>query len=307
MARPKKEGMDYFPHDTDALNDEKIEALRFLYGNDGYAFYFILLERIYRTKNFELDISDTETIQILSRKVGLNEEKFIQILETALKRNCFDRQAYEERKVLTSDGIKKRAFVVVEKRVKMREKYHYSKEISEVVSDAETTQETGEESTQSKEKKSKEKKSINNNSRNSNSYDETSIFFQLASRLSNKIKENNPTSKEPDHEKWANEFRLMIERDNRTEEQLKYLIDWCQQDSFWKTNILSPKNLRKHFDRLVLTIKSEKQHAAKHKKEFAKGSLFDQGEESKKRQAAVKPLTAEEREEMKKWEEELPY
>jgi hypothetical protein len=47
MARPKKEGMDYFPHDTDAVNDEKIEALRLLYGNDGYAFYFILLERIY--------------------------------------------------------------------------------------------------------------------------------------------------------------------------------------------------------------------------------------------------------------------
>ena len=27
MARPIKEGMDYFPHDTDATNDEKIEAL----------------------------------------------------------------------------------------------------------------------------------------------------------------------------------------------------------------------------------------------------------------------------------------
>jgi hypothetical protein len=157
MARPKKEGMDYFPHDTDAVNDEKIESLRLLYGNDGYAFYFILLERIYRTKEFELDVSDAETIQILSRKVGVNEEVFNQILQTALKRGCFDRETYEERKVLTSEGIRKRASVVVEKRVKMRDKYIQDKEI---VSDAETTQETGVESTQSKVKKSKEKKII---------------------------------------------------------------------------------------------------------------------------------------------------
>jgi spore germination protein YaaH len=155
MARPKKEGMDYFPHDTDAVNDEKIEALRYLYGNDGYAFYFILLERIYRTKNFELDVSDAETIQILSRKVGVNEEKFHQMLETSLKRGCFDKQAYEESHVLTSEGIKKRASVVVEKRVKMRDKYQSSKDS---VSDAETTQETEVETPQSKEKESKEKK-----------------------------------------------------------------------------------------------------------------------------------------------------
>lgn len=38
MARPRKEGLGYFPHDTDAVNDEKIEALRALYGNDGYAY-----------------------------------------------------------------------------------------------------------------------------------------------------------------------------------------------------------------------------------------------------------------------------
>ena len=156
MARPKKEGMDYFPHDTDAVNDEKIEALRFLYGNDGYAFYFILLERIYRTKDFELDVSDAETIQILSRKVGVNEEVFLQILETSLKRGCFDKASYDERKVLTSEGIKKRASIVVEKRVKMRDKYQQTKE---EVSDAETTQETEVETPQSKVKKSKEKES----------------------------------------------------------------------------------------------------------------------------------------------------
>jgi predicted phage replisome organizer len=38
-----------------------------------------------------------------------------------------------------------------------------------------------------------------------------------------------------------------------------------------------------------------------------KQSLFEQGEESKKRQAAIKPLSPEEQEQMKRLEEELPY
>lgn len=165
MARPRKEGMDYFPHDTDAVNDTKIEALRMLYGNDGYAFYFILLELIYKQPDFELDVSDAETIQILAKKVEVTPEKFNNMMQTAIKRGCFDADAYHERCVLTSEGVKKRSKVVVDKREKMRQKSHNSavKELlpnSCGVSDAET----GEESTQSKRKvkvKEKIKEKIN--------------------------------------------------------------------------------------------------------------------------------------------------
>jgi hypothetical protein len=153
MARPRKEGMDYFPHDTDAVNDTKIEALRMLYGNDGYAFYFILLELIYRQPNFELDVSDAETIQILAKKVEVTTDKFNSMLQTAIKRECFDASSYHERCVLTSEGVKKRSKVVVDKREKMRNKPSNSaeKELLPdncIVSDAET----GVESTQSKSK-----------------------------------------------------------------------------------------------------------------------------------------------------------
>lgn len=155
MARPKKEGMDYFPHDTDAVNDEKVEALRMLYGNDGYAFYFILLERIYRSKNAELDVSDAETLQILSRKVGIQKDLFDRILETCLKRDCFDSAAYEERGVLTSNGIKKRVAPVIEKRETMRQKYVSS---NKEVSDSETLQKPD----KVKESKGKESKEESN-------------------------------------------------------------------------------------------------------------------------------------------------
>lgn len=156
MARPKKEGMDYFPHDTDSVNDEKVEALRMLYGNDGYAFYFILLERIYRTKNAELDVSDAETMQILSRKVGVTIQEFENMLKTALKRDCFDQNEYEKRGVLTSNGIKKRLAPIIEKRESMRRKYVSNNEKDScVVSDAETRQKP-DKVKESKVKKSKE-------------------------------------------------------------------------------------------------------------------------------------------------------
>ncbi|HHB2941817.1 TPA: hypothetical protein ACORAS_004704 [Bacillus cereus] len=69
---------------------------------------------------------------------------------------------------------------------------------------------------------------------------------------------NNPSAKEPNLEKWANDFRLMREKDNRTDEQIKYLINWTQKDDFWSTNILSPAKLRKQFDALIVKIKKEK-------------------------------------------------
>ena len=70
--------------------------------------------------------------------------------------------------------------------------------------------------------------------------------------------DNNPDVRQPnDLDKWADEFRLMRERDKRTDEQIKFLINWTQNDSFWKTNILSPSKLRKQWDQLVLRAKEQ--------------------------------------------------
>lgn len=142
MARPIKSGVSYFPHDTDASSDEKIEALRSLYGNDGYAFYFILCERIYRTPDLELDVSDAETRQILSRKVGVTLDLFEKMLATSLKHRCFDETTYSKRKVLTSDGIKRRMHKVFEKRARMRDFYTKRREVSSPISAAKTMAET---------------------------------------------------------------------------------------------------------------------------------------------------------------------
>jgi hypothetical protein len=104
--------------------------------------------------------------------------------------------------------------------------------------------------------KHKQKQNNNKPSRPKQVYDEKSIYFQLANRLYEKILENNSQHKKPNLQKWADDIRLMMDRDHRTKDQIVYLIDWCQNDSFWKVNILSPSKLRDKFDQLALKVKS---------------------------------------------------
>ena len=86
-----------------------------------------------------------------------------------------------------------------------------------------------------------------------------SVEMQLAMHLFAKIKENNPDHKEltdSQKQKWADSIRLMIERDNRSPKQIKNMVDWCQADSFWKTNILSTAKLRKQYDAMKVKANS---------------------------------------------------
>ncbi|MDF1507645.1 helix-turn-helix domain-containing protein [Robertmurraya sp. DFI.2.37] len=94
-------------------------------------------------------------------------------------------------------------------------------------------------------------------SRRKQVYDKDSIHYQLALRLFENILANNPDFKKPNLQNWANDVRLMIERDNRTEKQISYLMDWVQNDSFWKSNILSVSKLRDKFDQLAMRAKEE--------------------------------------------------
>lgn len=60
-----------------------------------------------------------------------------------------------------------------------------------------------------------------------------------------------PGFKEPNLEAWANDIRLMRERDNRTPESILAIWAFARQDHFWKTNVLCPGTLREKFDKLT--------------------------------------------------------
>ncbi len=73
---------------------------------------------------------------------------------------------------------------------------------------------------------------------------------RLAEFLLKKILTRLPGFKKPDIQKWALYIDYMIRLDGRTPEDIKHVIGWCRQDTFWQSNILSTEKLRKQFDTL---------------------------------------------------------
>lgn len=111
----------------------------------------------------------------------------------------------------------------------------------------------------------KNDKNDKKNKRHKQVYDESSIYYQLAVFFFERILENNPEHKEPNLQTWSGEVRKMIELDKRTEEQVRYLMKWVQEDDFEKVNVLSPVKLRKRFDGLVMKVKQQKEKKQKPK------------------------------------------
>lgn len=97
--------------------------------------------------------------------------------------------------------------------------------------------------------------SNSNNSRNSKEYGDDSPYMDLAKRLFEHIKKRNPKQKEPNWQTWADDFRKTVELDDRELDEVIKVLDWCQQDDFWRNNVLSPSKFRKQYDQLYLKMK----------------------------------------------------
>ena len=95
-------------------------------------------------------------------------------------------------------------------------------------------------------------------------FNENSVELKLSSLLLNLILKNNPKFKKPNLQKWCTHIARAIRIDKRTPDELRKVIIWCQQDDFWKANILSTSKLRKQFDKLW--IKMPKHEPSRQKK-----------------------------------------
>jgi hypothetical protein len=73
---------------------------------------------------------------------------------------------------------------------------------------------------------------------------------QVCRHLADRIEANG--SKRPTITgRWRESARLLIDRDGRTAERIHKAIDWCQDDEFWRGNILSMPKLREKYDQLA--------------------------------------------------------
>ena len=124
MARPVTPGLKirYFPHDTGASNDTKLRCLCSVFGNDGYATYFRLLERIYADVNAALDLSAQGVWGVVATDCMVSGERLQEIIQAAVSMGLFDPQEWEHR-ILTSAGIQRRKEYISGRRRDSRERY----------------------------------------------------------------------------------------------------------------------------------------------------------------------------------------
>ena len=95
----------------------------------------------------------------------------------------------------------------------------------------------------------------------------SSEALELSKFLKGLILRNNAKAKTPDDlTKWAAEIDRMQKIDHRTLEEIKSIIEFSQNDSFWRANILSAGKLREKFDQLYLKAE-EKEKVSAEKKE----------------------------------------
>jgi len=95
MARPKKTTVDYFPHDCN--HHKTMFILENKFGNDGYAFWFKLLEVLGQTENHVFDCNNPPDWEFLLAKTRVDEVIANSILQTLVNLDAIDPELWSNR------------------------------------------------------------------------------------------------------------------------------------------------------------------------------------------------------------------
>ena len=103
MARPKKRTVDYFPHQCN--HGKTMFILEQKYGNDGYAFWFKLLELLGTTEGHFLHLENSADWEFLQAKTRLYGDKCREILDLLARLDAIDRELWECHRVVWSQNF----------------------------------------------------------------------------------------------------------------------------------------------------------------------------------------------------------
>ena len=123
MARPPKQGLDYFSFDVDFFEDEKIEFVTARFGEKGGLITIKLLCNIYRN-GYSIEWNEDKAT-IFAKRAGNNISPPLvnDVVEELVKRGFFDKSIFNSFDILTSRGIQKRYLQAITERkeVELRE------------------------------------------------------------------------------------------------------------------------------------------------------------------------------------------
>lgn len=121
MARPTKQGLDYFPLDVQL--DDKFHIIEAEHGLEGFAIVIKLLQKIY-SEGYYYEWDEMQQI-LFSKSVSVDRNKVVSVVNDCIKWKLFDEEMYKKHRILTSRGIQRRFVQAIYKRtnVEMIEEY----------------------------------------------------------------------------------------------------------------------------------------------------------------------------------------
>ncbi len=105
MARPHKQGIDYFS--LDVVLDDKFELFEAEFGLQGFGFIIKIFQKIYEANGYYYKWSEDEKL-LFSKRVNVDIDLINDYINSALKRDILSQSIYEKYNILTSKGIQKR-------------------------------------------------------------------------------------------------------------------------------------------------------------------------------------------------------
>lgn len=269
MARPVKEGLDYF--ELDCHMEEKVRLIQAEFGLKGFAIVVKLYQKIYGGFGYYCEWNEDSLLLFMSENgVSSRDEKNLisEIVAACIRRNIFSEKLFNEFGILTSYWVQKRYLNAVSRREKVELIKEYllisvGKNQDNVCINSINVNRNSVNvcsNSQSREEKSREDNNIVATPAEPKpatvSFQDGSFEIRCVDMIINSCLKTFPNSKVPqsltDKQKWAVEIDRMKRIDKRSEEDIVNALDYAITDSFWQTNIRSAKKFREKFETLIV-------------------------------------------------------
>lgn len=117
MARPQKDGVDYFP--VDVTFSDSVKLLRAEFGPVGVGILIAVWQRIYGEKGYYTQW-DNDVALMFSTENGVGVSVVREVISACIRRGIFDREKFEVYGVLTSEGVQERYAEATERRTSQK-------------------------------------------------------------------------------------------------------------------------------------------------------------------------------------------
>jgi len=103
MSRPQKSTINYFPHSTH--HGKTMFVIESRYGNDGYAFWFKILELLGNAEGMFYDCNNVSDWEFLLAKTRVNEETANNILNTLADLDAIDKELWFNGRIIWCQNL----------------------------------------------------------------------------------------------------------------------------------------------------------------------------------------------------------